>query len=174
MVDRPRSLVPRPPLLGALLLAACSKPEPVDTTPLIAVTDGLAPAHAAEPPLLEKVAHIPASEHGKAGHDVATRIHRDGTYYMLVSEQAGAPVSPRWQQLTTVRRDGIERLEALFARVCTAPDTVHPSDLARVRYRVVSPGCTRTFVNGVPSNESPILEAESIVDASMTPIPRAP
>jgi hypothetical protein len=174
MASRRKVHVPHPAALGALLLAACSSSTTVDTRPLVAVTDGLDPAHVAEPPLLEKVAHIPASEHGKPGRDVASRIQRDGTYYMLVAEQGGAPVTPRWQRLTTVRPDGIRRLEALLARICAAPDMVHPSDLAQVRYRVVSPGCTRTFVNGVPSNESPIREVDAIVDGSMTPIPHAP
>lgn len=167
----------RSALASLLVLAGCSTteaPPPAESTPLIAVTDGLAPAHAAEPPLLEKVAHIPGLDRGTPGHDAATRIHRDGTYYMLVAEQNGVPVSPRWFPLTTVRPDGIERLDALFARVCTTPDVVHPSDVARVRYRVVSSRCRRTFVVGSPSATSPIREADAIVNGSLMPIPPAP
>jgi hypothetical protein len=141
---------------------------------LLTVTDGLSPEHLREAPLLEKVARIPASEHGAPGTTVASRVYGDGAYYMLVSELNGAPVSPRWSKLSSLEPAGVERLKALFARVCATADTRRQDDSGDVEYRVTSPRCTRTFVNGLPSNRSPSVEADTVINANMKPIPAKP
>lgn len=141
---------------------------------LLPVTDGLQPPHLREAPLLEKVARIPAREHGAKGETVASRVYGDGTYYMLVSELNGAPVSPRWSKLSSLEPTGVEQLKALFARACSSPDTVRTDDSGHVEYRVTSERCTRTFVNGLPSNQSPVVKADGIINATMKPIPPGP
>jgi hypothetical protein len=105
---------------------------------------------------------------------VASRVYRDGSYYLLVSELRGVPVSARWSYLSSLRREGVERLEALFARVCGAPDSRLVDDMSQVRYHVSSTRCTRTFVNGLPSNLSPIRETDTIINETMQQIPRSP
>jgi hypothetical protein len=147
---------------------------PAQPLALLAVTEGLAPAHLGTPPLLEKVAYVPASEHGKPGHNVVTRIYPDGAYYMLISESKGAPVPERWNHPLSLKADGIKRLEALFARICRAADSRLVDDVGTVKYLVTSKACTRTFVNGLPSNLSPVAEADTIINESPRPIPPSP
>ncbi len=171
-------------LLAAVLLGltlGCSQPGPsVDEPPvqksmkLTPVVDGLSPAHRAEVPLLEMVAYTPPSTRPGEPTAHTSRVYRDGSYYLLQSaEGAGAG---RWAYLSSVKPEGITRLEELFGAVCEGSDPLYGNDEGGSVYRVTTPGCTREFVvTGVPSGDlARLADVTDIISHNMNTIPRGP
>ncbi len=142
---------------------------------LIQSAEGLEPAHVNETPLLEKLAFIPAREHGNPPDCSAQRVYRDGTLYILrprLSECGGT-----WHRLTSQTQEGVQQLEELFASLCRDPEFPQGDSNGALIYRVTSPRCTRQFVlRGIPSHaQSRLVQGTAdIMNRTGIPIPADP
>ena len=161
-LGRPRARVAAPLLLAAsfALVSACNHPDhamksranpPTDQAgdagspgshasasagqapiELLAFTDGLRAGHVRQTPLLEKVATIPAREHGMPPTRAASRVYGDGAYYL--AQVSHDDVSPHWAYLSSLRPDGMARLQALLAEACGTSARVQSDDTGSVSY----------------------------------------
>ena len=102
---------------------AASKEKPV----ISSIQDGLSREHAAQTPLLDRIAH------GRQGAYKASRTYRDGTNYKIFQESPGTPgyqTDPKWKPYITVTSAGIAQLEAVIREQLMNYDKPHDPDLS--------------------------------------------
>lgn len=161
---------------GSAEPTAGQKAEPVQASfSLIATTDGLEPQHAKETPLLEKLAYLPAAEHGNPSSCNAQRIYRDGAFYFTTPRPSKC--GGKWNRLTTNTPEGLRQLEEHFASFCRELAKSPGDHDGSLVYRVTSLRCTREFViRGIPDGEQArfVQRADEIINRTGTPIPPNP